>query len=255
MIKLLRSPSNWCLVVLVHFLFIGPIDSCGAALIPSVTGPLKVTEVSYPFGSAAKTVVPQDLSKFGYVEEEFLVSGKANVYGFDSVGKVVVQTPDAPYTTRILVRRPAAKNKFSGNVIVELLNPSALHDLDLQWTFCRDYFMEHGDIWIGITIKPVAAKVFTKFDPERYDTVSWDNPLPLDKTCPKPTSSLSDTVPETENGLAWDIVSQVGALVRSGAKENPGAIPDTRELFEQGQRHGRLDGENKIPQQNVWRKN
>jgi hypothetical protein len=188
--------------------------------IPTVTGPLKVAKDSYPFGAAAKTAVPQDLSKFGYVEEEFLVSGKANVYDFDSRGKVVVRTPDASYTTRILVRRPSAARKFSGNVIVELLNPTVLHDLDLQWAFCRDYFIEHGDIWVGITIKPIAAKALKKFDPGRYAAVSWANPVPLDKTCPNPVSSLPDTVPETENGLAWDIVSQVGALVRSNEKEN-----------------------------------
>jgi hypothetical protein len=52
--------------------------------IPSVAGPLKVTEDSYAFSSAAATIVPQDLSKFGYVEEEFFVSGKANVLDFES---------------------------------------------------------------------------------------------------------------------------------------------------------------------------
>ena len=83
------------------------------------------------------------------------------------------------------------------------------------------YFIEHRDIWIGITVKPVAAKALKKFNPERYAPLSWTNPLPLDKTCPMPISSIADTVPETENGLAWDIISQVGALVRSDEKQNP----------------------------------
>jgi hypothetical protein len=34
----------------------------------------------YPFGAADHTLVPEDLSKVGYVEDEYLVSGKANVY-------------------------------------------------------------------------------------------------------------------------------------------------------------------------------
>jgi hypothetical protein len=220
MIRLFRSPAL-LLPALIYFCFTCPISLRAAVSIPSVVGPLKVTEDSYPFGAAFTTTVSQDLSKFGYVEEEFLVSGKANVYDFDPTGKVIVKSPNASYTTRILVRRPAATNKFSGNVIVELLNPSFLYDFDAQWMFCRDYFIEHGDIWIGITVKPVAAKALKKFNTERYAPLLWANPLPLDKTCPKPTPSNSDTVPETENGLAWDIISQVGALVRSNEKQNP----------------------------------
>jgi hypothetical protein len=221
MIGLFSSPSKLFLLVLASSFFLCPIATYGAVSIPSVTGPLKATEDSYPFGSAATTVVPQDLSKFGYVEEEFLLSGKANVYGFDSAAKVVVRTSDAPYTTRILVRRPVATDKFSGNVIVELLNSALQYDWDPQWMFCRGYFIEHGDIWIGITIKPAAAKSLKKFNPERYASLSWANPLPPDKTCPKSALAYPDQAPETEEGLAWDIISQVGALVRSNDKQNP----------------------------------
>ena len=69
-------------------------------------------------------LVPEDLRKVGYVEEEYLVSGKANVYSWPAPGPAVVRTPNAPYTTRILVRRPAKASRFSGNVVVEMLNPS-----------------------------------------------------------------------------------------------------------------------------------
>ena len=78
----------------------------------------------------------QDLPSMGYVEEEYSVSGKANIYGYlDDVGedpRVVVQTPDVPYTTRILVRRPAdcmdkagKCRRFNGTVYVEVLNATA----------------------------------------------------------------------------------------------------------------------------------
>lgn len=221
MIRLFSPPLKLFHFVPVLVCFICPIGIYGQVKIPSVVGPIKVTEKNYPFGAAATTAVPQDLSKFGYVEEEFFVSGKANVYDFDSAGRVHVKTPDAPYTTRMLVRRPAVRGKASGNVIVELLNPSLLFDWDPQWMFCNGYFVEHGDIWIGLTVKPVAAKALKRFDPERYAPISWANPLPPDKTCPKSALLSSDTDPETENGLAWDIISQVGALVRSDEKRNP----------------------------------
>jgi hypothetical protein len=221
MMKLFSSPANLFLVVFVLLVFNCPVDIYGEVSIPSVVGPLKVTADSYPFDSAVKTTIPQDLSNVGYVEEEYLISGKANVYEFDPAGKVIIKTANAPYTTRILVRKPTAARKFSGNVIVEPLNPALGFDFDLQWMFCRDYFIEHGDTWVGITVRPVGASALKKFNPERYAPLSWINPLPPDKTCPKSTLKNPDTAPETENGLAWDIISQVGALVRSDQKQNP----------------------------------
>lgn len=193
-----------------------------AAPIPAVTGPILVTADSYPFGAANRRSVPQDLSLAGYVEEEYFVSGLANVYDFDSDGKVIIKTADAPYTTRILVRRPVSAKKFSGTVIVELLNPTSMYDLDLQWSISRDYFLAHKDAWVGISIKPVVLKALKNFDSQRYASLSMANPLPPDQTCPKPFSIIPpDSTPATENGLAWDIVSQVGALLRSNSEQNP----------------------------------
>src|SRR3954463_4933438 len=81
--------------------------AAGAAMpVPQVVGPLPATEASHPFGGAAWQLRPQDLAAHGYVEEESLVSGTANVYDGGADGKPVVRTPDAPYTTRVIVRRP-----------------------------------------------------------------------------------------------------------------------------------------------------
>ena len=41
----------------------------GGTPLPHVTGPLAVTATSYPFGAADHTLVPEDLSKVGYVED------------------------------------------------------------------------------------------------------------------------------------------------------------------------------------------
>jgi hypothetical protein len=153
----------------LFFLFLFFSNKLGAEVsIPSVTGPIKVTADSYPLCAANRSVVPQDLDKYGYVEEEFFVSGKANVYDLDETNKVVVITPDAPYTTRILIRRPGSRHDFSGNVIIEMMNSTNLYDVDIMWMFCNEYFVNHRDIWIGITIKPIAVKALKKFDPKRY---------------------------------------------------------------------------------------
>jgi hypothetical protein len=187
----------------------------------SITGPVKITSDSYPFNAADHSTVPQDLAAFNYIEEEYLISGRANVYDYDSKGSVIVRTPDAPYTTRMLIRRPADKSKFSGNIVVELNNPTALYDMDLQWMFCRDFFTENRDIWVGITVKPIAVKALKAFKPERYASLSMNNPQPPDQRCEPRPSILNDTVPETENGLVWDIVSQAGALLKSNSDSNP----------------------------------
>ncbi len=217
----LSSMAKVFLGLLCLAALLAPTGVLGAASIPAAKGPIPVTADSYPFGAASRTNAPQDLSKAGYLEEEYLVSGLANVYDFDAAGKVVVKTAKAPYTTRILVRRPLSPQKFSGTVVVELLNPTAMYDLDFQWQFANTYFIEHGDAWVGITSKPVTAKALKTFDPVRYAAVSWANPLPPDQTCPNPVSFLPDSSPETENGLVWDIASQVAALLKSKDEHNP----------------------------------
>jgi hypothetical protein len=88
-------------------------------------------------------------------------------YDFDAKGNIIIKTPDAPYTTRMLIKRPADKSKFSGNVVVELNNPTAMYDMDLQGMFSRDFFLENHDIWVDITVKPVAVKALKVFNPEQ----------------------------------------------------------------------------------------
>lgn len=194
--------------------------------VPSVVGPLPVTADSYPFGAANHQLVPEDLRKQGYVEEEYLVSGTANVYDWPAGGPAVVRTPDAPYTTRVLVRRPADPRRFSGNVVVEMLNPSNLYDLNIGWALMHDQFMRRGDVWVGITAKPIDVVALKTFDPQRYGSLSFANPLPLSdprnctdiQTVVDPPALRSRT---TEDGLIWDIYSQVGEWLKSGAHSNP----------------------------------
>ncbi|MEO8025022.1 MAG: alpha/beta hydrolase domain-containing protein [Bryobacteraceae bacterium] len=181
---------------------------------------IPVTPDSYPFGAANHTRIPEDLKAVGYVEEEFLVSGTANVYEWPEGGPAKVRTANAPYVTRVLVRRPRERSKFSGVVVVEMLNPSNLFDLNLAWAMTRRQFLRDGDAWVGITAKPVAVATLKKFNPTRYGALSWANPLPLDD--PNHCGTVSrDSERTTENGLVWDIHSQVGAWLRSADPANP----------------------------------
>src|SRR5271157_1536863 len=124
--------------------------------VPKVTGPIAVTADSYPLAAANRLQTKYDLAKAGYVEEEFLVSGTANVYNWNADNSISVKTAGAPYTTRILVRRPADAAKFSGDVIVENLENTRAYDWNFIWAYSADYFMEHGGAWVGITHLPAA---------------------------------------------------------------------------------------------------
>ncbi len=184
----------------------------------SVTGPIAQTEASHAFGGAGWALNPEDLGARGYVEEEFLISGKANVYDWPATG-AIIKSADAPYTTRVLVRRPISKTKFSGRVVVEMLNPSNLMDLNIGWAIHHDEIVRSGDAWVGITAKPVAVVTLKAFDPRRYAALNWANPLAASD--PANCAVSGDTTKETENGLVWDIHTQVAQWLRSGATDNP----------------------------------
>ncbi len=181
--------------------------------VPKVIGPIPVTADSYPFLAANKSTPPFDLSKAGYVEEEYIVSGTANVYDWAADGSLTVKTPNAPYGTRILVRRPSNPARFSGNVIVEPLFAARRFDWSMMWGFSHEYIMDHGDAWVGVT-PPANADGLKKFNPSRYAAVSFANPTP---GAPCGTAAA----PPNEEGLRWDMLSQIGALLKSNVPGRP----------------------------------
>jgi hypothetical protein len=188
--------------------------------VPTVTA-LPVTPSSRPFMAADHTMDPEDLAKSGYVEAEFLVSGKANVYDWTS-GNVTVKTPDAPYTGKILVRRPAEPSKFSGTVVVELMNPARRFDWGMMWGYLHEYLMERGDAWVGITM-PGSVAGLQKFNPSRYAPLSFANPNPSE-VCAAPAGGRGrgPAGPSaTEDGLRWDMISQVAAALKSNSPSMP----------------------------------
>ena len=142
---------------------------------PKVTGPVPVTASSHPFLDGQHVFEPIDLAKAGYVEEEYFVSGAANVYDWSGDGAVTVRTSGAPYTTRILVRRPRDARRFSGAVLVELMYTPRRWDWPMMWGFMRDGLLARGDAWVGITM-PGAISGLQKFDASRYASLSYKNP-------------------------------------------------------------------------------
>lgn len=193
--------------------------------VPTVQGPIAVTADSSPFNAVARQTKPIDIDRVNYVEEEYFLSGKANVYKWDKPGTAEIRTPDVPYVNRIMVRRPADPKQFSGNVFVEIVNSTSTYDCAVLWYACHEKFLRDGDIYVGLTSKPVAVKSLKRYNPARYADLSWPNPLPPEQRGEHPGDYLppgvSGSCPETEDGLVWDIISQTAALLRGDSAANP----------------------------------
>ena len=177
---------------------------------------MPVEEQSYPFQTAVHRC---RLEKRSYIEDEYLMSGTANLYTETGMEhEVKVFYGNAPYTTRLLVRRPAEIKNFSGNVVLEILNSTARVDIDRMWVNTWEYLTQNGDIYVGITSKGHVVESLKRFDAKRYAEVNWNNPLP--ERQPEAEDSLG-FLPQFESGLYWDMQTELAGLLRSQDEKNP----------------------------------
>ena len=125
---------------------------------------------------------------------------------------------EGPYVTRILVRRPQDARRFSGVVIVEPFNQSSGVDLPIMWAQSHEQFIADGHAWVGVTVKPSTVHALKRFDAIRYASLALANPRPAPSCETARINPLSGpaTVAD-ESGLAWDLLSQLGALLKSPA--------------------------------------
>jgi hypothetical protein len=206
---------------------------------PTVTN-LPISDASYPWLSEKFTQRPLGLDKAGFVEEEYLVSGKANVYDWDPdpTKDLIVKSKDNPYTTRILVRRPKDPAKFSGTVVVETMNPARGFDMAIMYGWIAEHILDRGDAWIGVSMPGVAASL-KRFDPVRYSKVAFNNPVPEgQRACPAPAGGApaagrggrggggggggaNAAGNPVEQGLRLDALAQIGRWLKSNDASNP----------------------------------
>ena len=192
---------------------------------------IPITPESYPFASAEKYC---RLSQKGYQEQEYYMYGTAHVYRTregaddeDHAGQVEVMTKDAPYINRFIVRAPSDPKRCSGNIVVEIINPTSFMEIDRMWILGHREFMRNGDIYVGITSKPNTIPKLIEFDPTRYGILSWNNPnrdipFPFDmEETIRRNSNLPDLDIRYETGLFWDMLTDLAWLLRSDDKKNP----------------------------------
>lgn len=179
---------------------------------------IPVTKDSFPFATATVACGFKDI---GYVEDEYFMSGTANVYTENMKAEPSVIYADAPYTTRLLIRRPEDVSRFSGNVVIEVLNATAMVDIDRMWMNSWPYFTRNGDIYIGISSKGHVVDSMKKFNPERYADINWANPTP-DREYPEKVKNTGfQFLPQYESGLFWDMQVELAKLLRTDDELNP----------------------------------
>lgn len=163
-----------------------------------IEGPLGGGADSVPFCTSwlPGDGVGHDLAPYDYLEEEYLVAGEANLYGYDGAWRLRVSRPRVPFVTRVLVRRPRDQRNWSGVVQMEPLHEASG---DATWRRIAPYLMREGHAHVAVQTDPANQDILRGvFDPARYRALSI------------PTK-----------GLGWDLVSELSSLLRSNARHNP----------------------------------
>ncbi len=196
---------------------------------------LPVTEKSRPLSGAKWLATPIDLSSFGYIEKEYLVSGRANVYSWPMNEETpLIINENGKYCTRILVRMPADPSKFSGFVAMESFNGSFTIDHQSGgWGLTHEYLIQSGDGWVGYTKDYACIQSLIKFDPKRYSGIGFPNPKPISERgeagwdpfleyCRRNNAEFPLILDsEYERGLTYDAAFQIAALIKSDNINNP----------------------------------
>jgi Alpha/beta hydrolase domain len=98
----------------------------------------------------------------------------------------------------MLVRKPRGPAAMSGRVLIEPFNTSLGSDSDALWCRVGSLLQSQGDVWIGISDHAVSDEDLKKVDAQRYSDID---------------------IPS--NDFAWDILTHIAAVVRSGAANSP----------------------------------
>jgi hypothetical protein len=219
-----------------------PAEKFPAISTPTITGPV----ASEPFTSETKnyTFFATDvaLAARGYIEEEFYMEGKANVYDAPTSAPATPTTANAnivqsdiPYKTRIVVRRPTDPKKFNGTVVVEWLNVTDNFDGEYYWVQAKDYLIRDGYAYIGLSAQAVgisntnAIGGLKKFSPTRYGSLDvtnngaftggmgGTNTDPLSYDIFSQTAKAAYAVPEVMGGLEVKRTIGIG-MSQSGSR-------------------------------------
>lgn len=161
---------------------------------------------------------PFDLRRAGYVEREYFISGTATRYpsnpSVDEMKQPAAAIGTMPYTTRIVVRRPAHPSRSAGIAVVDWQNVTAGHDIDTEWGTSGDFFVRHGWTYVGASVQrvgvngaapgPTAGLGLTQWSPARYGSLDLTN---------------GNTI--LDDSQSFDVYTQIAELLKGRGRDNP----------------------------------
>jgi hypothetical protein len=135
--------------------------------VPNVEGPVTGgMRTGGPFWAS-----PIDLAPYGYVEEEYFLSGTASNRGLGGHGRHT-----APYKVRILVRRPADPARFNGTAVLEWFNVSLQSEVEHEWPIDHPMLMRDGYVSAAVSaqflgVQSASPMSLRNWDPQRYGSL------------------------------------------------------------------------------------
>ena len=219
-----------CAVVALLFVLVSPAfgEPYPSVPTPTIEGPIPVTETSQIF---MHTNVP--LAHYGYVEEEYFISGTGYTYTtsgpVNETGKeIVTGGPNGngtyPFKTRIVVRRPVDPANFNGKVIAEWQNVTAGFDLEPQWVGDPYYLMNSGYAYVAVDAQTVGINGLKTFDPARYSSLQTGpsgDALSYDMYAAALKAIRGDGIGPEPLG---DLTSHISNVTASGASQSCGRL-------------------------------
>ncbi len=185
------------------------------------TPPAEGSGINFPQPAAA---VPE-----GYVVEEHFVGGTATSYAADDapVDGRWAATPgdEAEFRTRVVVRRPASAEEFSGTVIVEWFNVSAI-EASPDWAFLSEEIAREGHAYVGVSAQAQGVEggdtlLDVEIDPEQ----AAESGVVADASGLRNIDPARyGTLVHPGDAFAYDIFGQVGRAVVESADQLLGGL-------------------------------
>ena len=153
--------------------------------VPTIAGPISGPGRMYPDPAVNVTPNAVKVEDFPYVTEEYFVSGTI---------------AEAPYTTRIIVRRPRIASAFRGTVVAEALHAGG-RSLIFEWS--RQSILTRNHMFVEIVHSGANINLLKTFNADRY-------------------ASMNIAMGQTN-----EVIAQVGRLIKS--RTGPFAAYDVRQ--------------------------
>ena len=188
----------------------------GPPVAVELEGPITGGQRDLPYNAMPEGFEEQ----YGYTEEEWFVSGEATSYTASGPltedGRWSVEAAaTSRYTTRIVVRHPVDPADFNGVVLVEWNNVTIGRDSDPDFGFLHPEVLGAGYAYVGVSAQQVSI--------EGGDGLLEIPGVPAEAVVPLKVWDPERYAPLSHPGddYAYDIFSQIGALVEGRAEANP----------------------------------